>query len=158
MKLKAKYKWNIYSPLFHCRQLCCVEPQPNFSKRIKKPLLTVSKPFTINFKRLDSSTFTLDASNHIKILRERQGGNRSVIESESDSRVTKTGGVGRVICRTNAKSRKERGPRGWGARFSKVQILNGLVKPSLFTCKIELLIVLHLNMIKLPVNEKKKME
>ena len=47
---------------------------------------------------------------------------------------------------------KRQGP---GARFSKVGIINGLVKPSLFTCKIEVLIVLHLNMIKLPVNEKK---
>ena len=93
--------------MFHCRhgQLCCVQPQPNFSKRIEKPLLTVLKPFTENFKRLDSSTFTLDASNHVKIFRERQGGNHSVIEagrimdrSESDSSVTKTGGVGRVIC------------------------------------------------------------
>ena len=60
--------------------------------------------------------------------------------------------LGRVIV-NNAKSRKE---RGRGARFSKVAIINGLVKPSLFTCKIEVLIVLHLNMIKLPVNEKKK--
>ena len=30
-------------------------------KRIEKPLLTVLKPFTVYFKRLDSSTFTLDA-------------------------------------------------------------------------------------------------
>ena len=98
-EIKRQNKWNICSPLFHCRQLCCVQPQLNFSKRIEKPLLTVLKPFTtIYFKRLDSSKFTLDAKNHIKILRERQGGNRSVIESESDSSVTKTGGVGRVIC------------------------------------------------------------
>ena len=126
----------------------------NFSKRIEKPLLTVLKPFTVYFKRLDSSTFTLDAKNHItgcKILRERRGGNRSVIKSESDRGVTKTGGVGRVICQQRQVTQ---GERSWG-RFSKVAIINGLVKPSLFTCKIEVLIVLHLNMIKLPVNAKK---
>ena len=102
MKLKGKTN-EIFAHL--CSTVvsseCCVQPQPNFSKRIEKPLLTVLKPFTVYFKRLDSSTFTLDAKNHItgcKILRERQGGNRTVIKSESDRGVTKTGGVGRVIC------------------------------------------------------------
>ena len=70
-EIKKQNKWNICSPLFHCRQLCCVQPQPNFSKRIEKPLLIVLKPFTENFKRLDSSTFTLDASNSIKNSLER---------------------------------------------------------------------------------------
>ena len=42
-----------------------------------------------------------------------------------------------------------------GARFSKVPIINGAVKLLLFTWKIEVSIVLHSYMIKLPVNETK---
>ena len=59
----------------------------NFSKRNEKPLVRVSKPFTVNFKCLDTLTFTLDASNHIlKNLKTDAGGIRtSVIESETDS-------------------------------------------------------------------------
>ena len=46
------------------------------------------------------------------------------------------------------------GPAGPGGRFSKVPIINGPGKLSLFTLKIEVSIVLH-NMIKLSVNETK---
>ena len=58
----------------------CVQPQPNFSNRNEKPS-------NVNFKCLDSLTFTLDASNHIlKNLKTDAGGIRmSVIESETDS-------------------------------------------------------------------------
>ena len=43
-----------------------------------------------------------------------------------------------------------------GARFSKVSVINGPVKLLLFSCKIEVSIVLHLtNLIKLSVNETK---
>ena len=44
---------------------------------------------------------------------------------------------------------------GPGARFSKVPIINGPVKLSLFTRKIEVSIVFASNMIKLSVNETK---